>query len=484
MKYKAFYHVLMINEWESIVKEQLSLIVRSGLYDELDSIYIGALGTGIDRLRELIEPYDKISIVRYSDNVNLYEFWTLKIAWYESQKDKPFFGLYFHTKGVSWPGHPGGKYWRDYMNHYNIKQYKEAIKMLRKGYDTCGVKLLGKKDPPVHKVHYSGNFFWFKSSYVARIEDPCLCNQSDRFQAEFWIGTGDPKAATLCQDFVDYNTKGKFNKGINYVHTLAYNLVSETEKATKLLYDQNDNFEHYIFDLGFPLVTDKIINLKLAKKKNSELLRELASKYGSKYVKIENVGVSQNWEAAWRYIGMDDEDVLIGADPDEHTQNEGWVNAMGDVLRNGFGLASLMMVGHEGLLARKPVRKIEGHNVMVNPGGINWALIGMSGKFLRLMNGVPVPKGALRYGWIESAVGDEIKKHGVDWCVLTDYKVRHTDYAADPVEFLKNPNGCKLDEPGASRLLREWKNLIVFKIREYGQISFDEFLERKLRKEL
>mgnify|MGYP001568893692 CR=1 FL=1 len=40
-----------------------------------------------------------------------------------------------------------------------------------------------------------------------------------------------------------------------YIYTLSFNLVTEVEKATERLYKQNKhNFEHYIVDLGFPLV--------------------------------------------------------------------------------------------------------------------------------------------------------------------------------------------------------------------------------------
>jgi len=49
--------------------------------------------------------------------------------------------------------------------------------------------------------------------------------------------------------------------------------------------------------------------------------------------------------------------------------------------------------------------------------------------------------------------------------MLPDYIVEHTDY--------------EWGHEGTSKLLRLWKNLIIFKLKEYGQISFDEYLERK-----
>jgi len=459
MKIKVFYHILMINHWESIVLEQLNEMKVSGLYDEAD-IYIGALGSDIDRLRKILKKYPKCDIVRYSDDKNRYEFWTEQISWHFSQKEN-FYGLYIHTKGVSWPNHSGGDYWRHYMNHYNVTLWRENVKKLRKGYDTCGVKLLGVDDPPAHTVHYSGNFFWFKSSYLKGLPAPEKCNCKDRFQAEFWIGMNDPDAATLCQDFVDYNTPGVFKKGKVYVHTLCWNLTSEVEKVTKLLYSQDSNFIHVIVDLGFPILPNEQPDTKGV---NTKELKRIAAKYGSRYIKLDNIGVSQNWEQVYRTLGLKDEDVLIGADPDEHPQNDGWVTAMANVLKSGYPLVSLMMTNHVPMFANHTRIKAGGENVIKSPA-INWALIGMAGWFIRKMGGVPYPKVAERYGWIEMEIRNKLDEFKLDYAVLTDYRVLHTDY--------------ELHDEGTSKLLREWKNLIIFQLKKYGQISFEEYLKRK-----
>jgi len=456
----------MLNGWRDIVREQLRVLKTSGLYDECDGIYIGALGEGIRELEQMVADYDKITIVRYSSNVKNYEFWTLKIAWYYSQSEN-FYGVYIHTKGVSFQDHPGGKYWRDYMMHYNVREWMECRKQLRKGYDTCGVKLLDKSNSKWN-THYSGNFFWFKSSYAKRLNDPDTCNKTDRFQAEFWIGGENPKAATLCQDFVDYNTKGSFYNGKNYVHTLAFNLPSEVEKVTKNLYSQCAEFEHIIVDLGFPVEQPGVIpkSIAAAKRNNTEKLKQICEQYGSEYMVLPNIGVSQNWTAVWRELSMSDHDVLIGADPDEHTLNDGWVEAMGDVLRSGgIGLVSLLMTDHEPLIMDMNIKKIAGHNCLTTKRNLNWALIGMSGEFMKALGEVPYPPNAERYGWIEDMIRPLFKSKGYDWVMLRDYMVRHTDYS--------------LGDAGTDSLLREWKNTIIFRLREVGQISFEEFLKRK-----
>lgn len=456
----AYYHVLTINNWEEIVEEQLQLIEESGLYDKLRYIKIVCLGKHKDELLEIIEYLPKAKIVYHSEKVDEYEFPTLKILQHDAlEYHNDFVGLYFHTKAVSFPKHNGGKYWRNYMNHYNITMWRSCIHEL-KTYDLCGVKLIvGKKN-----THYSGNFFWFNSDYIRDLKCVDKLDKKDRFNAEYWVCSGDGDFACLSNEFVDYHTKGTFRPPINYVHTLAYNLVSEVEKATKSLYELNSNFHHVIVDLGFPLEKDRIPdNINKAKKRNSARLRRLARKYGSEYVKIPNVGVSQNWTAVYEHLDMKPDDVLIGADPDERPQQENWVSAMATILRHPekIGMVSLTMPKQKfGYKTEVWSNSILG---VIPVGLTQWALIGFRGDFLDTMGGVPVPYGASRYGWIEQAVHARFGKF--QWCMLPDYTVVHTDY--------------ELGDKGTSRLLREWKNTIIFEIKKYGQIGFDEFLERK-----
>jgi hypothetical protein len=64
-------------------------------------------------------------------------------------------------------------------------------------------------------MHYSGNFFWFNSEYVSTLPPIDSLDKSNRYNAETWICLENPIAATACQLFVDYNTKGEFQPFIN-----------------------------------------------------------------------------------------------------------------------------------------------------------------------------------------------------------------------------------------------------------------------------
>lgn len=489
MTIKGFYHICMINHWQEIVNIQLDCMIKSGLYDKSECIYVGAVGSiqEYEKMKKLSHRYKKLILSVYDTNLLRYEFLTLNQLWVHACKDRKFFGFYIHTKGVSFPGNEGGKYWLDYMNYYNLTTWDEARKKLFEGYDICGVKLRTDQDSPAYKLHYSGNFWWFDSIYIRSLRCPLFMNQRDRFEAEMWIGTGKPKVAVLCHEFVDYNTKGKFKlfntrkvKNI-IVHSLCWNLPSEVEKTTLLIYEQNGGvqFKHYICDLGFPLLVGDQIpdNIPKAIRINTDRLKEICRKFGSTYIRLENIGVSQNWTQIINHCQLKDEDIIIGADPDERTMDNNWINAMSLALEQpNVGMATLMMSEQSKVLHNWQHfdRTICGVRMVDIVGSINWAMIGFNGKFTKAMGDVPFPTTHPIYGYIEHFVREALKNTGYKALFLPDHRVLHTDYELGNSE-------------GSSRLLREWKNFIIFgdihqrvnqqMIKKYGQISFGQFLE-------
>lgn len=204
----GFYHICMINHYLEIVGDHLRKMENSRLIEAVKEIRIGCVGplSELDRLQAFLKDYPKMKIEAHSPDLQKYEFITLGILKRESDIRAPFYGFYFHTKGVSYPGNTGGEYWRNYMNHYNLTRWEDAVKMLDFGYDMSGVKLINRCFP----LHYSGNYFWFKSDYIKTLRPLYKMNLADRFSAEMWPCSGQPIAATLCQNYVDYNTTGTF----------------------------------------------------------------------------------------------------------------------------------------------------------------------------------------------------------------------------------------------------------------------------------
>lgn len=458
----GFWHICMINKYEEIISEQLQLLVSSGLYDKAEYILAGCAGElcEVVKVKQLFSKYSKIK-VQFIPSIKEYEFPTLERLKRTADSPVDFFAFYFHTKGVSYPNHEGGKHWRDYMNYYTLTNWKDNVEKLKEGYSTCGVKLIPKGSFP---LHYSGNFWWANSTYIKTLPAISSLNKSDRFQAEMWIGSNRPITATLCQKFVDYNTKGPFISEENriVVHTLAYNLASEVREATRLLYEQNDaaDFEHLIVDLGFPLLQGDEIpeDINKAKLFNAQANLNTALQYGSQFCSLRNEGVSQNWNVAKKQMDIRDTDVFICADPDERPKNNGWLKAIRDVISHGPNVAwcSLMMKEHLSHLGNAKKMNIRGHEVYIMVGSLNWAQGGFSGKFLNEIGGVPVPAGAPIYGWIESACTEKMKKGGYVVAVLADYFVEHTE---------------------CSPIYRAWKTDVTSNVKQ-GQIDFEKWLKK------
>lgn len=220
------------------------------------------------------------------------------------------------------------------------------------------------------------------------------------------------------------------------IMTLGFNLPSEIEIAINLLYEKNKStsFDHTIIDLGFPLKYGADIpdDIEATKEENSLELMSIAKKYGSAYVKIKNIGVSQNWSFASKLLCVGKDDVIIGCEPDETPLTDDWVSAMSDVLsEKNVAMCSLLMKDQEVWLKDRPdvykEKIIAGHRCIEVNGAIAMALIGFSGAFLEKASEVPVPSGSSIYGSIEAASCSKISALGYSWCFLADYYVKHNE---------------------------------------------------------
>jgi hypothetical protein len=254
------------------------------------------------------------------------------------------------------------------------------------------------------------------------------------------------------------------------VHTLGYNIPELIEEATESLYKLNPdtNFTHVIADLGYPLGQKResweIVPqyMSINKRKNAAEIIDIGTTHGSEFVRFPNKGVSGNWTQVAQMYEVGRGDVLIGADPDERPMDEGWVDAMSKVMQGDSSIAICSLVLPE-LLALEGFfekyfwgeREINGIRVWEGRHMCQWALIGISGNFINAAGGVPSPDAAPLYGWIETACDAHMKRLGMKWVMLPDYRVQHI---------------------ASSPLAQEWKNWMVGPGLDQGQISFDEWL--------
>lgn len=225
MKILGFYHVCMINNWESIVAEQVKLIIASGLYLKTDEIMVGCLGpiSCKEKLQQILP--NKFTVVFHNEDTNLYEIPTLQHLHNVSQTDN-FLAWYIHTKGV-FSGNIRKDYtnvirgWRKMMEYFVIEKHTTCInKIQSEDCDACGtearycgfpVPIKGEPlyftdyTPPTH--HFSGNFWWSKSSYIKKL--PNLYNKwlevnKSRYIAEAFIGmTANPRFYSFFNNLID-----------------------------------------------------------------------------------------------------------------------------------------------------------------------------------------------------------------------------------------------------------------------------------------
>lgn len=253
------------------------------------------------------------------------------------------------------------------------------------------------------------------------------------------------------------------------VATISFNLPTEVEKTTANIYMQNKNVEfiHCIANPGFPLNDWRELpkSVEEAKEENERALKQIAQNWDSYYMSIENIGVSQNWTQIYKHFKMEGDDILILADPDEKTLNDGWIKALADVMAADTSLAwcSLLMHEQHGLMADmgnypKELIDVAGYRVYkMWPGtAINWGMGAIRASFIEKCGG-EVPYGPAIYGGIESACILKIDEFNMRWAVLADY---YEDHQPCP-----EPYGA-------------WKEQMAFTA---NQIPFEQWVKEKIR---
>ena len=192
-----YYHIYAIDGVESIVDEQINLIKTY-----FDFPYILNLGISIADdnapIDYIINKFEKIRDVRSKGN----EFVTLDLI----EKDKEKFGdsdyiLYLHTKGASKQDLENVISWRHLMNYFNIEKVKNVFKLFEKTeFNTYGVHYIEL----TNKSHYSGNFWWAKSSYLKTLNMSGI-GKGNRFNAE----------VHFVQNGVNWKPYSAFNPNLN-----------------------------------------------------------------------------------------------------------------------------------------------------------------------------------------------------------------------------------------------------------------------------
>ncbi|NBU99207.1 MAG: hypothetical protein EBS19_13515 [Spirochaetia bacterium] len=177
MKKVIFWHICGLNHWKEIVEDQFKEIHSSKLFEDLDKIYITYLGESKEDVNFLLEKTNKIHLIYYSNYLKDYERACLRELKKWSQANDSYV-LYIHAKGVSRPHKMKGVWaWRKMLEFILINKYEYSIKGLEDGYDVIGSNLTMSYhnkyviDVYVHRLFFSGNFWWAKTSYLKNLPD-------------------------------------------------------------------------------------------------------------------------------------------------------------------------------------------------------------------------------------------------------------------------------------------------------------------------
>lgn len=190
-KISVFYHIAGMGRWRTIILEQLHILVSSGLYEEADKIFFCFCGGDekLHLLNMIMETYPKITLMHLRKDASEYEYPTLDLIQnYVKVHDDHI--LYFHTKGASYEGNDafqkGADKWRQYMNFFVITRWRETMAQLET-HDCSGVWEFASEGK---FIFYCGNFWWAKAKYLRTCFDILQCDRANRYNAEFWIGSG------------------------------------------------------------------------------------------------------------------------------------------------------------------------------------------------------------------------------------------------------------------------------------------------------
>ena len=239
----AFWHVYLtedVGTWAGIVMEQLGVMERSGLFVKLDELNVtcihrdwvqtqmfqGMLSSAFSSRKTFItfhsNPFnsDREMLENISSPHAMTEAETLYWVWIHSQIHDSRI-LYFHTKGITadmrflqrqnYEEHKKYFYWRQMLNWGCLDQWGVCLAALDDGYDIVGPNFQTDPHP-----HYSGGFYWTKSSHVKKLPNPTevrwwhdlqsntkdvwLKSAPERFRNEMWITqTEDYNALCLAQ---------------------------------------------------------------------------------------------------------------------------------------------------------------------------------------------------------------------------------------------------------------------------------------------
>ena len=213
-----FWHTYLTGDYKLVVQEQMTKLITSGLYNEVDYIFTGISATSPDDVNwfmELLSSYEKFFPILHNDNDG--EKPTMRLL-ANYAKENECYIMYFHTKAVSNTGY-NNTLWRWSMDYNVIYKHKECIELLDKGADAVGPNLRKNTHVGYHP-HFSGTYWWSTSKYIQSLNEEYLYNKEllgpqNPLLVEFFIGSnsnGNLQSIFECKDEAPYRVETLINE--------------------------------------------------------------------------------------------------------------------------------------------------------------------------------------------------------------------------------------------------------------------------------
>lgn len=196
------YHILCVNDWPSLVTEQIRYLKESGLLSQTKTLYISAIikeYNDVEIIKKIVDTNNKLDFIYIGYDTSVYEYPALEFIYNKAQEDD-FYVYYFHTKGISYQKEKSMEYpskdfkqlkkntnaWRRMMEYFIFERYNYALKALQT-YDAYGCYYRDPIVPPFHYKYYAGNFWWSKSEYIKYLPPITTEIKGNRYLAENWL---------------------------------------------------------------------------------------------------------------------------------------------------------------------------------------------------------------------------------------------------------------------------------------------------------
>lgn len=183
-----FYHCYAAGNWEQPVTEHCRALTQYGLYDELDGLFVGFVGSD-ERVEVARSTFDDL-VPKWQPIARAEQGWeqvTLDVLYnFVQDHDGPV--SYAHTKGAS-RNEGVDLQWRRGMTYHNFVTWKRAVEALEQGKTIVGCNWIsgGLSSIPGYGTGgmFGGNFWWTRAEYLRQNVPP---GHESRFAAEHWLG--------------------------------------------------------------------------------------------------------------------------------------------------------------------------------------------------------------------------------------------------------------------------------------------------------